>query len=82
MSRQHMSVRMMQIILVLAPLFLGLSIWAYFRLRRHVCDSPDPIVVFRRMRWNSLIIAFGGLQAIENLGAKQLLEFARGLGIV
>ncbi len=30
----------------------------------------------------SLIIAFGGLQAIENLGAKQLLEFARGLGIV
>ena len=30
----------------------------------------------------SLIIAFGSLQAIENLGAKQLLEIARGLGIV
>ncbi len=30
----------------------------------------------------SLIIAFGSLQALENLGAKQLLEIARGLGIV
>ena len=30
----------------------------------------------------SLLIAFGSLQAIENLGAKQLLEIARGLGIV
>lgn len=29
----------------------------------------------------SLIIAFGGLQAIETLGAEQLLEIARGLGI-
>lgn len=31
---------------------------------------------------SSLILAFGSLQAIENLGAKQLLEIARGLGIV
>ena len=30
----------------------------------------------------SLIIAFGSLQAIENLGVEQLLEIARGLGIV
>ncbi len=29
----------------------------------------------------SLILAFGGLQAIETLGAEQLLEIARGLGI-
>jgi small neutral amino acid transporter SnatA (MarC family) len=30
----------------------------------------------------SLLLAFGSLQAIENLGAEQLLEIARDLGIV
>ena len=56
-----MLIQVIQVVLILAPLLLGLSIWAYFRLRRHVSHSPDPIVMFRRVKWNSLPIVFGGV---------------------
>lgn len=52
---------MMQAVLIVAPLLLGISIVAYWRLRRLVKDSPDPIVVFLQKRWNVLLIVTGGL---------------------
>ena len=51
---------MMQTVLVLAPLLLGASIAAYWRLRRLVSDSPAPVAVFLQMRWNALLIVMGG----------------------
>ncbi|MGA1199839.1 MAG: DUF5673 domain-containing protein [Candidatus Latescibacterota bacterium] len=52
---------MMQAVLVLAPLMLGASIVAYWKLRRLVQDSPAPIVVFLQKRWNALLVVMGGV---------------------
>jgi len=51
---------MMQTVLVLAPLLLGASIAAYWRLRRLMSDSPAPVAVFLQMRWNAPLIVLGG----------------------
>jgi len=56
-----MSLWMMQAVLVLAPLMLGASIAAYWRLRRSVHDSPAPIVIFLQKRWNALLTVMGGV---------------------
>lgn len=56
-----MSLWMIQAILILAPLMLGVSIGAYWRLRRLMYDSPEPIVIFLQKRWNALLIVTGGL---------------------
>lgn len=55
-----MSLWMIQTVLILAPLMLGLSIGAYWRLRRHVCDAK-PVAVFWQHRWNAVLILIGGL---------------------
>ena len=55
-----MSLRLMQAVLILAPLLLGASIAAYWRLRRYVCDGDEPIVIFLQRRWNTLLIVVGG----------------------
>ena len=55
-----MSERIIQIVLILAPMLLALSIGAYYRLRRHVYSSREPIAYFRHFRWNSFLIAVGG----------------------
>ncbi|MBT3601530.1 MAG: hypothetical protein HOE48_02690 [Candidatus Latescibacteria bacterium] len=52
---------MMQAVLIVAPLLLGISITAYWRLRRMIQDSPKPIVLFLQKRWNVLLIVTGGL---------------------
>ena len=52
---------MMQAVLVLAPLILGVSIVAYWKLRRLMHDSPEPIVIFLQKRWNALLIVMGGV---------------------
>lgn len=52
---------MMQVVLILAPVMLGVSIVAYWRLRKLMYDSPEPIVVFLQKRWNVLLIVTGGL---------------------
>jgi len=51
----------MQAVLILAPVMLGVSIGAYWRLRRLMYDSPEPIVIFLQKRWNALLIVTGGL---------------------
>jgi len=58
-----MSLWMMQAVLVLAPLMLGASIAAYWRLRRLMYDSPDPVAIFLQKRWNALLIVVGGMDA-------------------
>lgn len=55
-----MSLWMIQTVLVLAPLMLGLSIVAYWRLRRHVCGA-EPVAVFWQRRWNAVLVLIGGL---------------------
>ena len=52
---------LIQVVLILAPLFLGLSLHAYLRVRRYVCDGAHPIAAFRQMRWNSCIIVSGAV---------------------
>lgn len=72
----------MQVVLILAPLFLGRSIWAYFRLRIHVFHGPDPIAVFRHLRWNSLPIVFGGAFVLKAaLEAQGVLAQVAGLAL-
>lgn len=56
-----MSYRMVQVILILAPVVLALPIGAYLRLRRHVYQAPEPVVSFRNLRWNSFLIVMGGV---------------------
>ena len=51
----------MQAVLILAPLLLGASIVAYWRLRQYVCRGDEPVVVFLQKRWNTLLILIGGL---------------------
>lgn len=50
-----------QAVLIAAPLILGLSVAAHLRLRRHMYASPEPIASFRNFRWNSGLIAVGGV---------------------
>lgn len=56
-----MSLQLIQTVLILAPLLLGASIAAYWRLMRYVCGGDEPIVVFLQRRWNTLLILVGGL---------------------
>jgi hypothetical protein len=56
-----MSLWMMQAVLILAPLMLGVSIVAYWRLRRLMYDNPESVVVFLQKRWNTLLIVVVGL---------------------
>ncbi|MDP6042049.1 MAG: hypothetical protein QGG64_26100, partial [Candidatus Latescibacteria bacterium] len=56
-----MSLQLMQAVLILAPLLLGASIVAYWRLRQYVCRGDEPVVVFLQKRWNTLLILIGGL---------------------
>ncbi|MDA0708828.1 MAG: hypothetical protein O3B73_01300 [bacterium] len=52
---------MIQAVLILAPIMLGASITAFWRLRRIMRDSPQPIVVFLQKRWSALLVVSGGL---------------------
>lgn len=54
-----MSLRLIQAVLILAPLMLGLSILAYWRLRKHVSEV-EPVAVFLQHRWNALLVLIGG----------------------
>ncbi len=56
-----MSLTLIQIVLILAPILLGASIVAYWRLRRHVSNTQEPVVVFLQKRWNVLLIVMGGI---------------------
>ena len=78
-----MSVRAVQAILLLAPLLLGLSIGAYFRLRQHVCHSPDPIAFFWHLRWNSGLVVIGGCVMLAGAaGAQALGTLAQVCGFI
>ena len=52
---------MMQSVLIVAPLLLGISLGAYWRLRRLMVDHPGPRIVFLQKRWNTLLIVTVGL---------------------
>lgn len=67
---------MMQAVLIVAPVMLGVSIGAYWRLRRLVQDSPDPVVFFLQKRWNSLLVVTGGLVLFRGAAASY------GVGVV
>ena len=56
-----MSLTLIQIVLILAPILLGASIVAYWRLRRHVSNTQKPVVVFLQKRWDVLLIVTGGI---------------------
>jgi hypothetical protein len=61
-------------IVIAAPLLLALSIGAYLRIRRHLFAESEPIATFRNLRWNSFLIAAGGVFLLR--GAQE----AQGLG--
>ena len=78
-----MSVRAVQAVLILAPLLLGLSIGAYFRVRKHVTHSPDPIAVFWHLRWNSGLVLVGGCFMLTGaIGAQALGILAQVCGFI
>jgi hypothetical protein len=78
-----MPVRLIQIVLILAPLFLALSIWAYHRLRSHVQRAPNSISFFRKLRWDSGLILVGGLLLLKGAaGAAALGAVAQVCGFV
>lgn len=56
-----MSLTLIQVILILAPLMLGASLVAYWRLRQQVSQAPEPVVVFLQKRWNTLLVLVGGI---------------------
>ncbi len=56
-----MSLFLIQAVLILAPLLLGASIVAYWRLRRHVSHAQAPVVIFLQKRWQVLLIVTGGI---------------------
>ena len=56
-----MSLQLIQAMLILAPLLLGASIIAYWRLRQHVFGAQAPVVIFFQKRWNVLLIVMGGV---------------------
>ena len=80
---EAMPVRLIQIVLILAPLFLALSIWAYHRLRGFVYHAPDSISFFRRPRWDSGLILVGGLLLLKGAGgASALGTVAQACGFI
>jgi hypothetical protein len=52
---------LVRLILILAPVILGLSILAHRRLLRMVHAGSEPVVAFRIRRWNSIFIAAGAV---------------------
>lgn len=77
------SARIVEAVLILAPLALGLPIGAYLRLRRHIYRAPGPIVSFRNLRWNSFLIAMGGVFMVRGAGgAFSLGHVAQICGLV
>ena len=69
-------VGVLRAIVIAAPLLLALSIGAYLRIRSHVYTESGPVAAFRSFRWNSCLIAAGGLFLIKGAAG------AEGLGRV
>jgi len=78
-----MPYRMVQVILILAPVVLALPIGAYLRLRRHIYQAPTPVVSFRNLRWNSLLIVMGGVFTLRGAaGAFAFGQMAQLFGFI
>jgi hypothetical protein len=61
---------LVHLILILAPLILGLSILAHRRLLRLVHAGTEPVVIFRIRRWNSAFIAAGAVFLVREALAR------------
>ena len=80
---QNVPSGIVRVILILAPLILGLSIAAHRRLLGLVIRSPEPVVAFRNMRWSSGFIVIGGVFLLwESLVRSEFGSLTQVCGLV